>query len=382
MGSVEAYGATREQKIEPERASASGDDPIDALLREACTDPSVISFAGGFPATETIPQGALAEAAVAAVRSLPRVEASLQYCWPEGKPALRAWVAQRLAQRGVTISADEVIITAGAQQALSLTCQALLQAGQRVLVDPVCYPGALDVLRKLGGALTDRPSEAEVAYVMPGVSNPTGKDTLRSHWEALKAASAPLIVDEAYAELRFDGALPPPLIGAARERVFHIGTVSKTLCPGLRIGWLVPPPAQLQHFLSDKTMADLQAGTLAQTLLVGLLKRVDYGEHLRDVRALYCERAAAMVGALRRRMPHASFYAPEGGFSLFVDMGRAIPELSFFQGCVREGVVYDPGSRFLAFPERQKSLVLRLCFSSLDESLIEQGIERLARVRL
>jgi len=357
---------------------AGGVDRLEQLIREACEQPSMISFAGGFPATESIPQEALSEAALAAVRTRPRMEASLQYCWPEGKLGLRTWVAGRLAQRGLRIAPEEVIITAGAQQALSLTYRALGKPGARVLVDPVCYPGALDLMRTGGATFTRDPARADLAYLMPGVSNPVGNDTLAAHWRTLRDRSCPLIVDEAYAELRFDGALPPLLLKLARDRVFHVGTVSKTICPGLRIGWLVPPPAHLSAFLDDKTRDDLQAGTFAQTLLSGLLSRIDYDQHLRSVHGLYRERAACLVRSLERHLPQLSFHPPEGGFSLFAESGRRMDELAFFEACVACGVIYDPGSRFVAEPEHVPTLKLRLCFSSLAEDAIEQGVARLA----
>ncbi|MFT3926623.1 MAG: PLP-dependent aminotransferase family protein [Myxococcales bacterium] len=358
---------------------ANAGDRLEQLIREVCDRSSVISFAGGFPATETIPQEALSQAALSAVRTLPRVEASLQYCWPEGKPALRKWVAARLAQRGVRVEPDEVIITAGAQQALSLSYRALGEPGTRVLVDPISYPGALDVMRSAGAQFTEDPARAQVAYLMAGVANPVGHDSLPVHWRVLRERDCPLIVDEAYAELRFDGALPPALLGEARERVFHVGTVSKSICPGLRIGWLVPPPSRLRGFLDDKTHDDLQAGTFAQTLLSGLLCRIDYDAHLRGVRALYRERAACLARALQRSLPQLAFRAPEGGFSLYADTGCRMEEVAFFEACVAEEVIYDPGSRFVAEPRDTDTLKLRLCFSSLSPERIERGVERLAR---
>jgi 2-aminoadipate transaminase len=357
----------------------SGVERLEQLIREACERPAMISFAGGFPATETIPQEALSQAALAAVRTLPRMQASLQYCWPEGKLALRQWVSRRLARRGARIDPEEVIITAGAQQALSLSFRALGKPGTCVLVDPICYPGALDVMRTAGAVFTQDPARAELAYLMPGVSNPVGNDSLPAHWRALRERSCPLIVDEAYAELRFDGALPPLLLEQARDRVFHVGTVSKTICPGLRIGWLVPPPAHLADFLDDKTRDDLQAGTFAQTLLSGLLSRIDYDQHLRSVHALYRMRAACLVHNLQKQLPQLSFEPPQGGFSLFAESHRGLDELAFLEACIGSGVIYDPGSRFLAQPEREPTLKLRLCFSSLSQDSIEQGVARLSQ---
>lgn len=354
-------------------------DRLEQLIREACDRPSVISFAGGFPATESIPQEALSQAALAAVRTLPRMEASLQYCWPEGKLGLRRWVSKRLSQRGARVAPEEVIITAGAQQALSLSCRVLCHQGTRVLVDPICYPGALGLMRTAGVTFTSDPKQADVAYLMPGVANPVGDDPTPSHWRALRDARCPMIVDEAYAELRFDGVMSSPLLAEARDRVFHVGTVSKTICPGLRVGWLVPPPEKLAGFLDDKTQDDLQAGTFAQTLLSGLLSRIDYDQHLRGVRALYRARANRLVECLKASLPGFTFHLPEGGFSLVADTRGRIDELAFLEACVQEQVIYDPGSRFMAQPRRNDTLKLRLCFSSLSEDLIAQGVQRLAR---
>lgn len=352
---------------------------IDRILREAALDPRCISFAGGLPAKESFPRRALAAAASRAL-STPD-EGALQYGWPEGERTLREWVASRLRARGADVVADDVIITAGAQQALVIAARRLLAAGAGVFVGPASYAGALDLFRSIGARLDAelRPDVA-CAYVMPGVANPIGDDPVPAWTPSLLAAHVPIIADEAYAELRFDGRPATSLVALARDRVWHVGTVSKTLCPGLRVGWLVPPRHELEAARDAKQLDDLQAGSLAQRVLAQLLASLDFDAHLAGARVLYAARATALVDALAASFPELEFTRPDGGFSVLaqIDAPRELDEEQFLAACARHGVVFDPGSRFLpSAPDGR--LALRLAYSNHREKKLRTGVARLRR---
>jgi 2-aminoadipate transaminase len=353
-------------------------DDIESELREATANPDVVSFAGGFPAVETFPREALIHAGRAAL-SEQSVAVSLQYAWPEGEAGLREWVSQRLAVRQIDVSPDEVIITSGAQQALSIAVDAVLERGQAVHVDALSYPGALDLFRARGLSLTCEPSRARCAYVMPGVANPSGHGIVRADVEPLLAANMPILADEAYGELRFDGAPPLALRPLAPERVFMIGSVSKSVCPGLRIGWLVPPRGMAKAVLENKRLDDLQASTFSQALILHWLRNHDYDAHRRRAVRLYRARGHCTVTTVRRLFPDWKVHEPEGGFSLYVDTGRELPEAELLEEAHRKGVVYDPGGSFRAFSTPDSTLALRLCYSNLSTALIKAGLVRLRR---
>ena len=353
-------------------------DAIESELRDATADPKVVSFAGGFPAAETFPREGLIAAARAALGP-ESVSVSLQYAWPEGEAGLREWVCERLAHRMIAISPDEVVITSGAQQALSIAVDAVLERGQAVHVDARSYPGALDLFRARGLPLTSQVREARCAYLMPGVANPSGQGITRADVDPLLRANIPILADEAYGELRFDGAPPLALRPLAPEQVFMIGSVSKSVCPGLRIGWLVPPRGMAKAVLENKRLDDLQASTFSQALILHWLRNHDYDAHRRRAVRLYRARAHCTIETVRRLFPRWRLHVPEGGFSLYVDTGVEHAEAELLEQAHREGVVYDPGGSFRAFSTPADTLSLRLCYSNLSTSLIKTGLLRLRR---
>src|SRR5262249_26260443 len=163
--------------------------------------------------------------------------------WPEGRAELREWIAARLCARGADVGPDDVIVTSGAQQAIAIAAQLALERGDEVGVDAETYPAALDLFRTRGGRPRARWGGATpLFYAMPAIGNPRSRPMGPTARGALLLGALQIIEDDAYAELRFDGRTPRPLLADGRARVWHVGSFSKTLCPGLRVGWLVPPP--------------------------------------------------------------------------------------------------------------------------------------------
>lgn len=365
-------------------------DPIvEALQRRAASDARVIALGGGLPSPRQFPRRALATAFLRTIGD----PSALQYGWPEGHARLRAFIAARLAARGADIDADEVVVTSGAQQAIVIATQAIVGPGGRIATDEESYPAALDAFRTLGAipvAGLDAPSTT-AAYVMPAIANPRGRALDRAARGRLIASRRALLEDDAYAELRFDGAPPAPLVTEARGRVFHIGTFSKTLCPGLRVGWLVAPRRYQRRVLRAKRDQDLQSSTLAQAILVEALglgadgddaaiaRAVEsFDARLERLRRFYRRRAERLVRALRRHLPSWRVAMPEGGFSVWVDSDDALDDVTLLRAAVDEGVAFDPGRLFR--PSRTPApLALRLCFSAEPPDRLEEGVRRLAR---
>ncbi|WP_437676533.1 PLP-dependent aminotransferase family protein [Sorangium sp. So ce131] len=361
----------------PRSGQRLGVGRFDLLTRRAAETPGLISFAGGLPAPGEFPRTKLGASFVRALQA-PSCPA-LQYGWPEGDEDLRSWIAGQLRRRGANVARDDIIVTSGAQQAVSLAAQMVRGPRARIGVDPESYPGALDLFRSLGMSVVDDGSHVDAYYLMPAISNPRGR-RLSAH-ERAKVLSTlrPIIEDDAYADLGFDGAAPRPLLAEAPDRVFHVGTFSKTLCPGLRVGWLVPPRALRADVLKLKQAADLQAASLPQAILEDYLRNEDFDQRLVRLREFYARRAARMELALRRYLPRWRFEPPAGGFAIWVEPDAEPNEAFFLAAAIEHGVAFDPGSLFRA-SGAVRPFALRLCYSSVarDEDL-DEGVRRLAR---
>ncbi|HWP08359.1 MAG TPA: PLP-dependent aminotransferase family protein [Polyangiaceae bacterium] len=349
------------------------DQRVEELQRRCVARPGVLSFAGGLPAAATFPLAALATALGETERD------ALQYDWPEGREGLRRWIAARLRQRGADVAADDVLVTSGAQQALDIAVQLTLPERRRVAVPEACYPGALELFSAAGAELVGTAEEADLYYAMPAVENPMGRALPRAERAWLLGRGSLILEDDAYAELRFDDEPPPaPLLAAARDRVLHVGTLSKTLCPGLRIGWLVTPPRLRDAGRRAKLRADLQGNSLAQSIVERYLEQEDYDGRLVSLRSRYSRGADALMGALRRHIPECNFEAPEGGFSLWVTTPEAWDEVEVLRAALAHGTSFDPGSSFRR-DGAKRPFAMRLAFSTLAVDEMEEAAKRLAR---
>ncbi len=359
--------------------------PIDDLLRAAAADARVIGLAGGLPSESQFPKRELARAFLRVLRRAGTP--ALQYGWAEGSAGLRAFVAGRLRARGADTRPDDVIITSGAQQAIAIALELTARAGDAVGVGVETYPAALELMRARRLLPVCEWRGPRVRYAMPAVHNPRGDALTDATRAALLGARGAIIEDDAYAELRFDGPPPRPLLAEAPQRVLHVGTLSKTLSPGLRIGWLVVPRRMRERALRLKAGTDLQASSLGQAIaeayLVGDgdLPAVDWDARLVRLRRFYRRRATLLSGAVRLALPDWRFTAPAGGFAIWAEApadARAVDELTFLQEAVQAGVAFDPGSTFRpgAAPA---PLAVRLCFSAAAATSFEEGARRLAR---
>jgi 2-aminoadipate transaminase len=354
------------------RRSSEVDPRIERLQRRFVTRPSVLSLAGGLPAIDMFPLSALA-------RSLRNAGAkALQYDWPEGRSELRARMAGRLSKRGAHVVAGDVIVTNGAQQAIDVATGLLTAGSGRVWVPPECYPAALELFRARGLDLGTESTNADFAYAMPLVGNPAGLALSAEERTALLEKSPFVVEDDAYGELAFDGKSAPPLLAAAPDRVVHVGTFSKTLCPGLRVGWLVVPPSFREAARRAKQLMDLQSNGLAQCMVERFLALEDFDRHLETLRKHYARRAAALAEAVRRELPSFHFAEPRGGFSFWVTSELPGDDAELLATALSLGVSFDPGSDYRP-SGASAPLALRLSFSSLPIPSMREAARRLAR---
>jgi 2-aminoadipate transaminase len=351
---------------------------LDSLIREGAASSNVIQLGGGLPAPELFPRKRLTDAFMHSMRD--PTCAALQYDWPEGQGFLREWVAQRLRLRGAGIDRSDVIITAGAQQGIVLASHHLLPAGARVRVAAESYPPALALFRRRNARIVVDGEASDCAYFMDGIGNPRGLIPDARIRARLIQEGLPLIVDEAYADLSFDGSRLRPLLADAPERVWHIGSLSKTLCPGLRIGWLVPPRCMLESTRELKFTMDLQSSTLSQVVVEHYLASEDFEGRLAHARDFYQRRAEVLSTAMRRRLPEWRFAEPSGGFALFAETEYQAEhpdaDEEWLRTAMEHGVAFDPGSLFGVRPN-PTTLGMRLCFSATKVPDLLEAVKRL-----
>ncbi len=375
-----SHAAPARPPVHPRRSGLGGARrgavcALDALRRQAATDHHVIGMGGGLPSPAQFPKRALADSFLRVIAR--RGGAALQYGWPEGISSLREKIAARLSRRGAEVFGEDIIVTSGAQQAIAIAFEVACRHGERVAVDPETYPAALELLRERGLVPVDMCEEMSAAYVMPAIGNPRGRPLARQLRARLLGARCAIIEDDAYADLCFAHPAPRPLLADLRQRVFHVGTFSKTLCPGLRIGYLIPPPRHFRAALRLKQSSDLQAGSLAQMIIDDYLRENDFDARLVRLRSSYHSRANLLAQALRHYLPSWQFSFPEGGFAFWLEPDSYVDERLFLERAIAAGVSFDVGS---SFRRRNGShpLAIRLCFSFVPPAALEEGTRRLA----
>jgi 2-aminoadipate transaminase len=356
----------------------------------------LILFSGGAPPLECLPVERIAGALAEAWHAEPE---ALWYGESQGHEPLRVLIAERMRQRGAAVEPDEVIITNGSQQGIDLIARLLLEPGDRVIVEAPTYFGALQVFEPFDARISTVPVdehgmviealERELAsaprpkliYTVPTFQNPTGVTLDPERRAALVALAerygVPIVEDDPYGELWFDRPPPPPL-RALHPDVLYLGTFSKTLAPGLRIGWLVAPRRLMKLLVDAKEGADIQADRLLQRALARVLEGAWFERHLEAARANYRERCALLLRCLERELAGlATWTAPGGGFFVWGTLPDGVDTDALLVECARQGVAYIPGSAF--YPDRAPRPSFRLGFTTLSPAELEEGIARLGR---
>lgn len=355
--------------------------------------PGVISLAGGLPSPHTFPIAEFATASEKVLRD--DGPAALQYAASEGFAPLREWVAAHLPW---AVSPAQVLITTGSQQGLDLVAKVLIDAGSRVLVETPTYLGALQAFAPMepeivgvgsdghGVNLADLAAKADGArflYVLPNFQNPTGRCMGKAQREALVqqaiALGLPMVEDNPYGDLWFDAPPPAPLTARHPEACIYLGSFSKVLAPGLRLGYLVAPPRIFSKLLQAKQAADLHSPGYNQRLVAEVLKGGFLDRHVPTIRALYKAQCQAMLAGLDTEMQGlgVQWNAPAGGMFLWLRLPEGMNAVELLPRAVARGVAFVPGSAFYAEAPDPRTLRLSFVTASADE--IRTGIAALAQ---
>ena len=373
-----------------------------SVLREilkVAQGPGIISFAGGLPSTKTFPVSEFASACATVLRD--DAAAALQYSASEGFQPLLDMVADRLPW---DVHPDQILITTGSQQGLDLVAKVLVDAGSRVLVETPTYMGALQAFAPMEpevvGVRCDNSgvdiddltaqckSPARFFYVMPNFQNPTGRTMPESRRAALVERAAhlglPLVEDNPYGDLWFD--MPPaaPLTARNPEGSIYLGSFSKVLAPGLRLGFLVAPKAIFPKLLQAKQAADLHSPGFNQRMIAEVMKGGFLDRHVPTIRALYKTQRNAMLAALDREMPRGdgdddtrmTWNKPEGGMFVWARLPKGMDAVALLARALEKGVAFVPGLAFFAGNPDPRTLRLSFVTPSVPE--IERGIAALA----
>lgn len=355
----------------------------------------MILFSSGFP-----PPMGKEDIQRIARRALKEVTASLfQYDLPQGQPTLRKQIAQLLIQQGLEVSPDHLIVTTGSMQGISLALHHCVQPGDWVIVGTPSYHGSLAIFQQIGARVIGIPTTSEgmnlalleqylhshhprLIYTISTLHNPTGITTSQDHRRRLLELAVHynclVLEDNAYEGLSFE-AVPPPIKAFDRtDHVIYAGTFSKTLMPGLRVGYLVVTGQHYEPLLERKLLHDLSSSTVSQAIVSEYLASGHYRRHLSALRSYNVQGRNTMLRSLERHFPStASWTVPNGGLFLWVKLPDSIPLQTLCNEAAAHKIMVTPGSSF--FPNQQGYPALRLNFSQPPE-IIEQGITILGQL--
>jgi 2-aminoadipate transaminase len=361
--------------------------------------PGIISLAGGLPSPLTFP---VREVAEATARVLSRDgAAALQYAASEGHGPLRDWVAAHLGQQGLKVDAAQILITTGSQQGLDLAAKVLIDQGSRILVETPTYLGALQAFTPMEpqvqgvdsddeGVLPDdlerKAVRARFVYLLPNFQNPTGRSMSEARRQAVSGLAQriglPILEDNPYGDLWFDTAPPPSLASRNPDGCLYLGSFSKVLAPGLRLGYLAAPKALYPKLLQAKQAADLHTPSLNQRIVAEVLQDGFLARHVPTIRALYKSQRDAMLAALAREFGQGGarqvqWNRPGGGMFLWLRLPAGIDATDLLPRAVAKGVAFVPGAAFYADNADPRSL--RLSFTTASAAQIDAGIQALAQ---
>lgn len=374
-----------------------------SFIRESlklAKDPSIISFAGGNPDPGYFPWEALRDCAEKAIAADPAN--TLQYSVTEGYLPLRKKLIERMAAVGVNCELENLVVTTGAQQGLDLVAKMYLDKGDKVIVESPTYMGAINAFKfyeprfleaemdedgmrmdALEALLQQNP-DTKFIYTIPDFQNPTGLCMSRERREQLvelaEKYDVMILEDNPYYYLRYDGeALPPVKHFDKYGRVIYLGSLSKVLCPGLRVGWMVADPKVVQGFVYLKQAADLHVNELGQRMFYEYMVNYGLDEHIAEINAQYKVKKDLMVKLIRELFPADIRYTePDGGLFLWLTFPEGTDAQQLFNYCHKaEQVIFVPGDTF--YPYGGHPNTARMCFAMVPPEKIQEGMERLGR---
>ena len=370
--------------------------------------PGMISFGGGLPAPDVFPVQRFEEACHKVLTE--QAASALQYGETEGYQPLRELIANNIARYGIKAKVENVLITSGSQQALDLIGKLFINRGDRVLVEAPTYLGALQAFNVYGAEyvsvpidenglrtdLLEKPlrSGPRFMYVLPNFQNPGGTTLSegRRHELVMLADKygIPIIEDDPYGQLRYEGEHLPSLVVLDRENlrrdsgysignVIYLSTFSKTLAPGLRLGWIVAPPEVISKLAQLKQGTDLHTSTFTQFVAYEVACDGFLDKHVKLIRRVYSERRDVMLQALKEFFPPTVTWThPKGGLFLWVTLPAGLDIEAIFQSALEQNVAFVPGNSFYANDPEEGSRHMRLNFSNATPEQIREGIRRLS----
>lgn len=400
-----------------ERIRRARNNAIEEILK-LTQRPEMISFAGGLPAAELFPVERVLEATQCVLKG-PKQHEALQYGVSQGYTPLREMIAEQVRATGARCTAENVLVTSGSQQALDLIGKVFINPGDCIAVEEPTYLGMLDAWNVYGatyatvatdecGMISTALQEVlehhpiKLIYLVPNFQNPTGvTTTLERRVEIVRLArryGVPVVEDDPYGMLRYEGDPLAPLLaidagsadtphggnsrgggGADLGNVIQLGTFSKTLCPGLRVAWIVAPAEVIQRLAQTKQDGDLHTSTFAQAVVYETARDGFLEQHVNTLRTVYGKRRTLMLDVMEVFFPgRLSWTRPQGGLFVWVRLPAGADATDLLKEAVGQGVAYVPGSPF--YPNGGGANTLRMNFSNADPTRIEQGVRRLASV--
>lgn len=363
--------------------------------------PGMISFAGGMPAQELFPIEEIKEASVQVLTD--HGKQSLQYTITEGFLPLREQIAQRmLAKFSASYSPQDILITSGSQQGIELSGKLFLDDEDVVLCESPSFLGAFQAFRVYNPKFIEVPTDdqgmimeeltrilettdrVKLIYVIPDFQNPTGRSWSLARRKALMEIAGRydivVVEDNPYGELKYEGEMLPSLASFDQKgQVVFLGSFSKVLCPGFRIGWVCASPQWMEKYVIAKQAADTHTSTFCQRIVHTYMERFDLDENIGKIKDVYRNRRDLMLEIMEREFPkEASFKKPRGGLFIWVELPVAVNAREILKKSLEKGVAFVPGGSF--YPNGGHENVLRLNFSNMLEEKIREGIPRLAAV--
>ncbi len=376
------------------RARQLSSSAIREILKITASE-EVISFAGGIPAPETFPIEIIKNACSAIFAK--DTHSALQYSLTEGFFPFRTWIAERH-----SVSSDWVLITTGSQQALDLLAKAFIDSGDKVLLESPSYLGALQAFSLFEPEFSEMPcdvtslvpdeinddhlSKARFAYVMPNFQNPTGRsiplDRRLSFSKLMKDAGVLIVEDDPYQQLRYSGRQLPSLQSLNPDGVAYLGSFSKILAPGLRVGYVVASPWLIDKLVQIKQAADLHTSSFDQRLVYEVIRSGMIEEQVASICRLYISRRDAMLESLARYMPQGVVWnKPDGGMFIWMQLPDGCDSHQLLKNSIDTQsdtrVAFVPGASF--YSHDAPSNTLRLSFVTVPPERIEQGVKQLAK---
>lgn len=363
--------------------------------------PEVISFAGGLPAPELFPIEEMKEISRIVLEES-GIQA-LQYSTTEGFQPLREQIARRMNSKNKTnVTKDDILITNGSQQGLDFAGRVFLNEGDVVLCESPSYLGAINAFKSYGSKFIEVPTDKDgmimeelekilevtenvkMIYVIPDFQNPTGitwtLERRKKFIEIISKYEIPVLEDNPYGELRFEGESLPSLKSMDKKGlVIFLGTFSKILCPGYRLGWTCASQNILKKFIFVKQVADLQASSISQIEVSKFIDLYNLDNHVKKINEVYARRRDLMLETMKEEFPEGVEYTyPEGGLFIWVELPKHLDSRIIMKDCLANNVAYVPGWSF--FPNGGTENCFRLNYSNMSDDRIVEGIKRIGLV--